>query len=188
MKLLRRKKDAAKHLEQTESELESIQTLKQLGGILSRLEGSIQELTSTTEMLTFTVVASGAEVANEETFRRFGGVYGVRQAVTLLYSRVMDDPELAPYFRGADMVRIIYRQADMFLAILGIQSYTGLRLGVAHRHLNIHPRTFEKLMGHVRAVLIEVGLSPEEVEEFIDRLEDFKPEIVSGGQPTWQTK
>lgn len=175
MMLLRRKPTVF----DSTSEDEVRDTIETLTNILTRLEKSITELTTTTETLTFTVVASGVEGVNKDTFERLGGVYGVRQAVTLLYARIMADPELSPYFRGSDMVRIQYRQADMFLAILGIQTYTGLRLGPIHKHLKISPYIFNKLIAHVRVVLTEIGLDEAEVMGFVSALNAFENEIVS---------
>lgn len=128
-----------------------------------------------------TVLHATDAVASEATFRRMGGSGGIQTAVRLLYERVMADTELAPYFRGADMDHVRRRQADMFLALFGIEDYEGVNLGAIHAHLDITRQDFNRLLGHVRSVLEDARVPAPEVNALIQRLQSFEEEIAVGG-------
>lgn len=128
-----------------------------------------------------TVLHATDAVASEATFRRLGGTGGIQSAVRLLYERVMADSQLAPYFTGADMAHIRQRQAEMFLALFGVEDYEGVNLGAIHSHLEVTPEDFDRLMTHVRSVLEDAQVPATEVNALVQRLQGFKGEIATGG-------
>lgn len=165
---------------ESEAVAEAHTSLHLVKDALDDLITEVKSLKAMTETFTFAVTVSGIENIDPAVFERLGGVYGVRHAVTNLYSKVMADPELEPYFRGANMARVQYKQADMFLAILGIKEYRGTRLDMVHKHLNISSSHFGLMMKYVEETLEEAGLTEIETQQFTHALIELKPAITGG--------
>jgi truncated hemoglobin YjbI len=131
---------------------------------------------------TFTVLVSAAEgVLTPEEFEEIGGVNVVRKAVRILYDKVMADPELAPYFIGADMIYLRQQQVKMFLALMGAKDYEGVTLRVAHEEHYITKKDFDKMVKYVAESLSEVGMQFEKAEAVLDRVRGFEGDIVNEG-------
>lgn len=166
---------------QTDSRVleESRQNMTDLLDLIAELSTHTQRLRAEVAALSFmTMVQASEATASPETVDRLGGERGVRTAVVMLYERVMADPELAPYFAGADMMRIRQRQVDMFLALFGIRDFRGKSLKIVHEPLHVTADHFRRLMDHVTAVLVYLGVPATEVAALVDRLRPFEKEIV----------
>lgn len=157
---------------------ESHQAMVDLVGLVAELNQHTQRLRREIASLAFVTMVQATDVSGEAPLRMLGGERGVRVAVAMLYERVMEDPALAGYFSGTDMVRVRRRQADMFLALFGVQSYRGRSLRLVHQHLHITHEHVERLLDHVAGVLRDLGVSRSDTAAFVDRLSRFEDEIV----------
>jgi hemoglobin len=71
-----------------------------------------------------------------------------------LYDRLLDDPELAPFFEAVDIDRLREHVAD-FLSVLtgGPDMYRGRDLREAHSDYRITAAHFEMVMAHIAAAI-----------------------------------
>lgn len=169
-------------------EASSAEALQESKDAISELSDLIEDLVehnaamrAELAALSFMTIVSAADSEGlDGGYERLGGARGVRQAVMMLYERVMGDPTLAPFFSGMDMLRIRQQQAAMFLAIFGVNDYMGRGLGHVHEHLGITHAHFDRLISHVEAVLKARGLNEDDIEIFTDRLYTFEDDIVRG--------
>jgi hemoglobin len=92
-------------------------------------------------------------------FDRLGGHDAVNLAVDRLYARLLEDAELAPYFAGRDVDRLARHMRSFLAAAVGGPGlYRGRNIQAAHAGLRISAAHFDRTVGHVVAVLRELGV------------------------------
>ncbi len=95
-------------------------------------------------------------------YDRVGGKPAIREVVEQFYARVLDDDELAPYFTDADVTEVKRHQVLLLSQVLGGPAeYDGRELGAAHRGLGITSDHYDKVVGHLVAVLTDLGADDE---------------------------
>lgn len=155
------------------------ETVRALSAAVEGLRKQADEAETAISRGTFMIIVSSHEgIVSSPEFEEIGGIHSVRQAVRMLYDKVMNDPDLAFYFEGSDLYTIQTRQVEMFLAILGVRDYEGLDIGLAHSHLNITAGDFSKLLEHLRCTLHEMKLPEPVITKFMSRFISFEPNIV----------
>ncbi|RUL88610.1 group I truncated hemoglobin [Tautonia sociabilis] len=112
-------------------------------------------------------------------YDRIGGEATVARVIDDFYRRVLDDPELEPFFRHASMESLRRMQREFFGAALdGPQRYSGLALSHAHQDRGITVHHFNRFTQHLLQTLRDVGLEQAEVTEVIDRINTYADDIV----------
>jgi hemoglobin len=113
-------------------------------------------------------------------YDRLGQDVGIRTAVDDFYQRVLDDPQLKPYFDGVDMNRLRGHQTKLLVQVTGgpVQ-YDGRDLADAHRGLGITPEDFDRVVAHLVATLTDLGVTPEDIAEVGSALVAHREEIVA---------
>lgn len=131
---------------------------------------------------------AGLPLVRQTIFQRYGGLERISDLVMAFYDRVLASERLAPFFRGADMRRLIEHQAKYIAAVMGgPASYTDQQLREAHSHLAITGADFDEMLGHFRAAMQEKGFAPEDTEAVMRRLAALRRVIVTGrGEPALQ--
>jgi hemoglobin len=115
-------------------------------------------------------------------FERLGGMVSVDLAVDRFYGRVLDDPELAPFFEHVAMPRQrAHQKAFLAMALGGPARYEGRGLHEAHAHLGINDRHVDLVAGHLAAVLAELGVAAELVDEVITAVDGLRATVL--GRP-----
>ena len=110
------------------------------------------------------------------------GAADINQAVVRFYERMLDDPELAPWFVGIDMRRLrAHQHAFLMLALGGPELYTGRSMGEAHAGLHIPPGAFDRAVDHLVASMREAHVSEDVVARARCRVEDVRRLIVENG-------
>lgn len=118
----------------------------------------------------------------ESHYDRVGGKPAIREVVERFYARVLDDDELAPYFTDADMAQVKRHQVLLLSQVLGGPSeYDGRDLGEAHRGLGITSEHYDKVVGHLVAVLTELGADDEVLAAAGGVVASVKADIVEDG-------
>lgn len=113
-------------------------------------------------------------------YERIGGEGVIERLIERHYARVLEDPELEPFFRNTPMPRLRAMQREFFAAALdGPQTYSGLSLGQAHSGRGITARHYNRFVQHLLATLNELGLPREDVESVVDRLNLSSGDIIS---------
>jgi len=96
----------------------------------------------------------------QSLFERIGGEEAVTSAVGIMYAKLMADPELAPFFAGIDVDRLIKKQiAFMTVAFGGPHDHTARDLRSAHAPFvarGLGDRHFDAVAGHLAAALREL--------------------------------
>jgi len=115
-------------------------------------------------------------------YARVGGRPAISEVVEQFYARVLDDDELAPYFTDVDVAAVKRHQVLLLSQVLGGPSeYTGRDLGVAHRGLGITSDHYDKVVGHLVAVLTELGADDELLAAAGGVVASVKGDIVEDG-------
>jgi hemoglobin len=103
----------------------------------------------------------------------------IREAVDLLYERMLVDPVLAGMWHGTDMRRLrVHQRAFLLQALGGPALYSGRDMKSAHAGLQITTEQFTAMTGHLIASLRDVGVAPDVVDRAITDIEKLRPLIV----------
>jgi len=116
-------------------------------------------------------------------YERLGGEAAIEAAVARFYDKVMDDPKLAPYFDGYDIVALLRKQiAFMTMAFGGPNNYTGRDLRTAHAGLvkrGLGDAEFDAVAGHLKATLEELGVSEALITEVLTIVGGTRNDVLS---------
>lgn len=98
------------------------------------------------------------------------------------YRRVLADELTQPFFAELDLEAQVRKQiAFVARAFGGPDEYTGRNLRVAHSNLvmrglsDVH---FDAVLGHLRATMIELGITSELVDEAAEIVEATRAEVL----------
>ena len=123
---------------------------------------------------------AGCARMKETLFQRIGGSEGVASLVVDFYKRVLDDPELAPFFDGVPLDKLQSMQRALFSAALdGPLAYTGQPLGSAHDGRGITPHHLQLFLEHLFLTVRELDLTQGEIIEIIDRINLYADEVTN---------
>jgi hemoglobin len=118
-------------------------------------------------------------MSEETLFDMLGGPAGVAQIVHEMYSRVLADPELAPFFERVEMERLRRMQYQFIASALdGPVNYSGGELSAIHKGRGITGHHFAKFCGHFADALEAHGASSFEVNQALGRLSTYKDKIT----------
>jgi hemoglobin len=117
---------------------------------------------------------------DQSLYARIGGRFAVAAAVDGLYERILDDPDLAPYFADVGIEQLKAHQRTFITSALGgPERYAGRPLDDAHRHLQITETAFTKVVGHLTETLTALGVADEAIAAIVGALAPLEPQIVS---------
>ena len=119
---------------------------------------------------------------NETLFEKVGGEVALELATSSLYAKIVLDDELAPFFKGMNVNRIEQRQRE-FLAYAfdGPTVNQKVDLRAAHAKLvkqGLNHQHFDRLVGHLSAVLEGLDIDPADKEEALQRVEKTRREVM----------
>lgn len=115
-------------------------------------------------------------------YERLGGAPAIREAVDRFYTLVLADAELAPYFTGSDVAQVKRHQVLLLSQVLGgPAAYDGRDLGEAHRGLGVTDAHYDKVVGHLVSVLVELGAEDDSIAAAGAVVAGVKPDIVESG-------
>jgi hemoglobin len=113
-------------------------------------------------------------------YDRIGGEEALVAVVDDFYVRVLEDPDLAAYFAGANMNRLKGRQVEFFAAALGgPDHYDGLSMKQAHRGRGITQDHFDRVAGHLSDALLVAGVPGHLADQIIAAVAPLSADIVS---------
>ena len=123
-----------------------------------------------------TTDAPGAPVSH---YDRLGGAATIKEAVDRFYARLLEDAELAPYFAYTDLAALRRHQVLLLSQALGgPAAYDGRQLGDAHRGLGITDADYDKVVGHLVSVLVELGADDQAIAAAGTVVAEVKGDIV----------
>lgn len=112
-------------------------------------------------------------------FEQVGGFAKVRLVVSDFYERVLDSEQLAPYFAGTDVRRLVDHQTKMLAAMMGgPAAYTDDHLHRAHAHLSVRAEDYDEIILLLRESLEDAGIEDRGVERVLAHVESLRDRIV----------
>ncbi|MEZ5386002.1 MAG: group 1 truncated hemoglobin [Prosthecobacter sp.] len=112
-------------------------------------------------------------------YDRLGGQKTIDSLIPAFYVRVLADPELAPFFKDTSIEKLHQMQSSFFcMATGGPFTYSGKSMAHAHHGRGITARHFALFTGHLVETLCDLGVSQEETDEVIDRVNTYANEIT----------
>jgi truncated hemoglobin YjbI len=122
-------------------------------------------------------------------FERLGGDDALTLAVELFYERVLGDPALAHRFVGVNMGRLRDKQVKFFAAALGgPKPYRGRSMEAAHGGLGITQDEFDRTAGHLVAVLQQLAVPQDVINDVVSAVVPLAPSIVHVPSPSPKTE
>ena len=120
----------------------------------------------------------------DKLYETIGGNRVIWAATESFYRRVLEDPNLRPFFESVDMRHLQNRQS-MFVSMLlgGEVVYTGKNIGTAHSAARLQGLTsahFDAFLSHFRDALNEVGVSADTCEKVMKLLEGRRDMVLNG--------
>jgi hemoglobin len=113
-------------------------------------------------------------------YESIGGAGAVHAAVDDFYSRLLADPQLAPFFAGVDLPRLkAHQRAFLTAALGGSQIYQGRDMAAAHEGLAISERDFDAVVAHLVATLAGLGVPAETIGQIGGLLAPLRSDIVT---------
>lgn len=114
-------------------------------------------------------------------YEQIGGNAGVKTAVSIFYSRVLDDSDLAAWFDGVDLTRLrAHQRAFLSAALGGPDLFAGRDLATAHDGLAITDEAYDGVVEHLASTLHDLGLGGSAIAEVRSRLEALREQVVAG--------
>jgi hemoglobin len=124
-------------------------------------------------------MTAAAEVS---IYEAIGGEPVLVAVVDDFYARVLDDPQLAGFFAGANMAKLKGRQVEFFAAALGGPDlYQGASMRKAHLGRGIGQADFDKVAWHLTAALAAAGVPAHTVAQVAAAITPLADDIVSPG-------
>ncbi len=119
---------------------------------------------------------------DETVFSQLGGAAAVDAAVDIFYRRVLNDPYVAPFFEGVDMVKQAGKQkAFLTMAFGGPHNYTGKDMREGHRYLvkmGLDDTHFDHILMHIRSTLAELGVNNGLIAQVIAVAESTRDDVL----------
>lgn len=112
-------------------------------------------------------------------YERLGGEAMLSELIPAFYVRVLSDPELAPFFKHTQLDKLHAMQREFFaMATGGPITYSGRPLAHAHHGLGISKHHFALFTGHLVETLKDMGVTEEEADEVIERINATTNEVT----------
>jgi len=120
-------------------------------------------------------------MSTQTLYERIGGDSAIERLLANFYHRVYADPELSPFFRHADLGKLIRMQRLFFtVALGGPDEYTGRPIATVHAGMGVRRRHFARFVEHMIETLDDIGVGEENAAEIITRINTFADDIVGG--------
>jgi hemoglobin len=115
----------------------------------------------------------------QKLFERLGGAAALAQVVRDMYQRVLNDPELAPFFQNTSIERLHNMQYQFLASAFdGPVQYAGIELSAIHRGRGITSRHFARFCGHFADALEAYGVDKHDVDMALGRLATYKGKVT----------
>ena len=118
------------------------------------------------------------------TYLGLGGTQAFGALVEELDRRILQDERLRSYFDGVSLERLKHHQRS-FLAMVfgGPPGYLGRTVEAAHSKLDVTDEAFDRVMDHLIATLVDLGVSPQLIREVAWMLLPLRHDIVRASGP-----
>lgn len=116
---------------------------------------------------------------DDELLARIGGPVKMKEIVDDMYFRVLNDPDLAPFFADTEMDRLKKMQYQFLASAFdGPADYTGAELTQVHAGRGIRASHYAKFCGHFAEAMEARGADPHDIDQALARLAIYKDRIT----------
>ena len=115
----------------------------------------------------------------ESLYDQLGGFSEVRKLVSDFYDRVLDEEDVAPFFRDTDMANLIDHQTKFWAALLGGPvSYTDKQMEKIHASMGIQDHHFDLIVDLVLETLEDHDIEDQHLRSIAEKLNGYRSSIV----------
>jgi hemoglobin len=115
---------------------------------------------------------------------RLGGTQAFEALVEELDRRILQDVRLRPYFDGVGLERLKHHQRSFLaMAFGGPPGYLGRTVEAAHARLDVTDEAFDRVMDHLIATLVDLGVAQPLIREVAWTLLPLRHDIVRAPGP-----
>ncbi len=112
-------------------------------------------------------------------YDQLGGFSAVRKLVSDFYDRVLEEEDLAPFFKDTDMRDLIDHQVQFWTTLLGgPPSYTGEQLRKIHALKGIQDHHFDLVVDLAVETLEDHDIDAQHIGEISEQLRGYRSPIV----------
>jgi truncated hemoglobin YjbI len=110
-----------------------------------------------------------------------GGEPDLQRILLAFYSRMKSDPMIGYFFEGKPIAEIAAKQGEFILMAAGVlQKFEGRGPATAHTNLPpIYEGHFDRRLVLLREILLTEGLTPAQIETWVQFEESFRSMVVS---------
>jgi hemoglobin len=118
------------------------------------------------------------------TYLRLGGTQAFEALVEDLDRRILQDERLRSYFDGVSLERLQgHQRSFLVMAFGGPPGYLGRTVEAAHSKLDVTDEAFDRVMDHLIAALVDLGVSRELIREVACTLLPLRHDMVRASGP-----
>jgi hemoglobin len=118
------------------------------------------------------------------SYVRLGGSQAFEALVEELDRRLLQDVQLRSYFDGVSLERLQgHQRSFLAMAFGGPPGYLGRTIQAAHARLDVTDEAFDRVMDHLIAALVDLGVSRELIREVAWTLLPLRHDIVRASGP-----
>jgi hemoglobin len=115
---------------------------------------------------------------------QLGGTLAFEALVEELDRRILQDERLRSYFDGVSLERLQgHQRSFLAMAFGGPPGYLGRTVEAAHARLDVTDEAFDRVMDHLIAALVDLGVSRELIREVAWTLLPLRHDIVRAPGP-----
>jgi hemoglobin len=119
-----------------------------------------------------------------QSYMRLGGTSAFEGLVEDLDRRLLQDERLRSYFDGVSLERLKHHQRSFLaMAFGGPPGYLGRTVEAAHSRLDVTDEAFDRVMDHLIAALVDLGVPRELIREVAWTLLPLRHDIVRVSGP-----
>jgi hemoglobin len=120
----------------------------------------------------------------ESLYDRLGGRNSIRNVVDTFYDRLLEDPELGPFFDGADLEKLRRIQTDFLCeAAGGPETYDAESVRTAHLEIPFEPHHIQLAIEHLECGLEDHDIPEDDAEMIVEAIADFEEDLLASEKP-----
>jgi hemoglobin len=113
-------------------------------------------------------------------YDKYGGFSTVNKLVQVFYGKVAESENLAPYFEGIDIQKLMDHQTKFFSGIFGGPvEYTGRELKGVHSKMGITEDAFSEVAELLEETLEDMNVDDADIETIMEIIGGVKSDIVT---------
>lgn len=118
-------------------------------------------------------------MTEETLYDRLGKKEGIRTVVDDFYERLRGDPELGPFFEGADMEKLRRTQTDFLCdAAGGPETYDADPVREAHLHIPFTPDHIQRAVALLHDSLDAFDVPEEDADAVVQAIAAYEADLV----------